>query len=82
MKARVDAELAREALERRPLGPVADDVVRHSGRQRAQHVGVALARDEVAERDDRAAARATVVRHFTWARCGQETLAAYADALR
>ncbi len=46
-------EARREPFERDPLGPVADDrvaerrVARPEHRQRAQDIGVALARDEV-----------------------------------
>ena len=54
-----DPQARGEPFERRALGPVADDrvaqrrVARPEHRQRAQHVGVALARDEVRDRDER-----------------------------
>ena len=44
----------------------------------ATALGDLLARDRAPLR---AAARATVERHFTWAGCGAATVAAYADAL-
>ena len=51
-----DAQLARERLEPRALRAVADHLVPRVGQpgERAQHVGVALALDEVGERHDRA----------------------------
>ena len=54
-----DAQLAGQALQRRALGPVADDEVAQlrialaQQPQRAQHVGVALARDEMPDGDQR-----------------------------
>jgi glycosyltransferase involved in cell wall biosynthesis len=38
--------------------------------------------DEQRRRELGAAARATIVREFTWERCGERTVAAYAEALR
>jgi hypothetical protein len=54
-----DTEAHREAFQRRPLGAVADDRVAQrrmawpQHRKRAQHVGVALARDQVRDRYQR-----------------------------
>ncbi len=55
----LEAELTGERRQRPPLGPVADDQVAQvraplaQGPQRAQHVGVALAGDEVADGHER-----------------------------
>ena len=59
-----DAEARGQAFERDPLGAVADDhvaqrrVARGEHRERAQHVGVALAGDEVPDGHDRGGTRA------------------------